>query len=141
VNYDDTLVGAAKAAPPSFISSFKWAGLFIVNGKLSKMAASETKLGLLHDKVAEVLMEALEGEVLPGFTDDDGEVTPDKRLPPSAAIIAAATKFLKDNEITCTPADNNTLGELEKRMEARRSKRSASVFDLDEARAAAQRSM
>lgn len=88
------------------------------------MAADETALGDLHTKVAEVLTLALDGEELPGFTDPDtGEVVPPKKLAPSAAIIAAATKFLKDNNITCAPAQDNALGELEKKMRARKAKR------------------
>lgn len=87
------------------------------------MAASEKRLGELHEKVAEVLMDALEGEELPGWTDDDGNEMPAKKLAPSAAIIAAASKFLKDNEITCTPSESNALGDLQRKMEARRAQR------------------
>lgn len=100
------------------------------------MAASENKLGKLHEKVAEVLLDALDGELLPGYGEGD-EAVPEKRIPPSAAIIAAATKFLKDNEITCTPAENNALGELEARMAARRAKRSGNVVDFQAAQEAA----
>lgn len=100
------------------------------------MAASETKLGALHEKVADVLLTALDGEVLPGYGEGDDAV-PDKLIPPSAAIIAAATKFLKDNEITCTPAENNALGELEQKMAARRAKRAGNVVDFSAAADAA----
>lgn len=105
------------------------------------MAATEQILGELHAKVATVLADALDGEELPGYTDpESGEVYEPKRLKPSAAIIAAATKFLKDNEITCTPSESNAIGELEQKMQARREKRAAaSVVDFDEARLAAQR--
>lgn len=99
------------------------------------MAASETRLGALHEKVTEVLMVALDGEVLPGYEDGD-TVIPDKVIPPSAAIIAAATKFLKDNEITCVPSENNALGELEQKMAARRARR-GNVIDFDAAAQAA----
>lgn len=102
------------------------------------MAASEDKLGKLHDKVADVLLEALDGEILPGYDNGD-EIVPDKRMLPSAAIIAAATKFLKDNEITCVPAENNALGALEQKMQERRARRGPTLVDFDEARAAAQR--
>lgn len=100
------------------------------------MAASEGKLGALHEKVADVLLTALDGELLPGYGEGD-EAVPDKVIPPSAAIIAAATKFLKDNEITCTPAENNALGELEAKMAARRAKRSGNVVDFGAAQEAA----
>lgn len=102
------------------------------------MAATEKRLGELHAKIAEVLIEALDGEVLPGYTDPEtGEVFPDKRMLPSAAVIGAATKFLKDNEITCQPSESNALGELQRKMEARRAKRSANVVDLEDARKSA----
>jgi hypothetical protein len=80
------------------------------------VAANEQSLGLLHEKVTQVLSEALDGDELPGYTEEtaDGETVevPPRRLPPSAAIIAAATKFLKDNNITCAPAEDNVMGGL-----------------------------
>lgn len=98
------------------------------------MAATEKRLGELHHKVTEVLIVALEGETLPGYTDPEtDEIVPDKQLPPSAAIIAAATKFLKDNEITCAPSEDNALGELEKKMAERRNKRRPQPVDLADA--------
>lgn len=100
------------------------------------MSATEKRLGELHAKVAEVLIDALEGEELPGYTDPEtDEVIEPKKIAPSAAIIAAATKFLKDNEITCQPSENNALGELEKKMAERRQRRAANVVDFDEAKA------
>lgn len=104
------------------------------------MAASETNLGALHEKVASVLLEALDGEEIPGFIDEDpetGEVisVPAKRMAPSAAIIAAATKFLKDNEITCIPDKGNNLGALEQKAADRRAKRAAmTAQDMVDAR-------
>ena len=99
------------------------------------MAATEKRLGELHLKVTEVLIEALDGEELPGYEDPEtGEVMAAKRIPASAAVIAAATKFLKDNEITCVRDQGNALGELEAKMEERRKRRSAKVIDFDEAR-------
>lgn len=101
------------------------------------MAATEDKLGALHVKVADVLIEALDGEELPGYEEEgpDGEVVvvPPKRMLPSAAIIAAATKFLKDNEITCTPSENNSLGRLKELAEERRNKRALTPTDLADA--------
>lgn len=104
------------------------------------MAASENKLGALHEKVTEVLTMALDGDRIPGYTEEDpvtGEevVVPDRVLPPSAAIIAAATKFLKDNNITCAPSQDNAVGNLvEKLREKQRSK--LSKFELQDAKEA-----
>lgn len=102
------------------------------------MAASEGLLGKLHEKVTEVLIEAMDGDELPAWTEENeatGEITEHaaKRLPPSAAVIAAATKFLKDNNITCAPADDNKLGELAQRLKAKQD-RKASAFEMREAR-------
>lgn len=103
------------------------------------MAATEKRLGELHTKVAEVLIDALEGEELPGYTDEEtGEIYEPKRMLPSAAIIAAATKFLKDNEITCAPSESNAIGELENKMAERRRRREAGVIDFAEAAKQAQ---
>jgi len=100
------------------------------------VAATEKVLGALHEKVATVLIDALDGEELPGYEDPEtGEVLEAKRIAPSAAIIAAATKFLKDNEITCVRDQGNALGALESKMEERRARRaSMTVIDMDEAR-------
>lgn len=103
------------------------------------MAATETALGLLHEKVAEVLTEALDGDIIPGYTETNeatGEVTevPDRKLPASAAIIAAATKFLKDNNITCAPSDDNRTGELVNKLKEKQKAR-ASRLELRDAKA------
>lgn len=92
------------------------------------MAADETALGALHIKVTEVLNEALDGDVIPGYTEENeatGEVTvvPDRKLPPSAAIIAAATKFLKDNSITCAPSEDNAVGALAAKLKEKNKQR------------------
>jgi hypothetical protein len=95
------------------------------------MAADEKVLGELHTAVAKVLTEALKGQELPGYFDPEtSQEVPGQTLPPSAAIIAAATKFLKDNNITCAPSKDNALGELEEAMKARRAKRIASKTDM-----------
>lgn len=102
------------------------------------MAATETALGALHVKVTEVLTEALDGDTIPGYTETNeatGEVTevPDRKLPPSAAIIAAATKFLKDNNITCAPSDNNAVGGLVEKLKAKQ-KLKASRLEMADAK-------
>lgn len=96
------------------------------------MAATEQRLGELHAKVAEVLSDALDGEELPAWTDPEtGDVQPAKRLAPSAAIIAAATKFLKDNEITCDVSKNDALNSLEEKMAKRRAMRPTAIDFAD----------
>ena len=103
------------------------------------MAATEGKLGQLHARIADVFIELMDGEELPGYEDPEtGEVIEAKRIPPSAAILAAATKFLKDNDITADRDKSDALGDLEAKMAARRANRQAKVVDLDAAREQAQ---
>jgi hypothetical protein len=98
------------------------------------MAADDKVLGALHDMVATALTIAMKGREVPGYTDEEtGEVFPPTIIPPSAAEIQAATKFLKDNNITCAPSKDNALGELEELMKAKREKRTASRLDLADA--------
>lgn len=76
--------------------------------------ADEAKLALVHDMVTEALIDGLKGQQMPDYVDPDTEeVVKGATLPPSAAIIQAATKFLKDNNITCVPSEDNKLGELQ----------------------------
>ncbi|WP_221795923.1 hypothetical protein [Aquisediminimonas sediminicola] len=97
------------------------------------MAADENVLGALHDAVASALGIAMKGREVPGYTDPEtGEVFPPTIIPPSAAEIQAATKFLKDNNITCKPAEGNALGELEQIMKDR-IRKTASKADLRDA--------
>lgn len=72
--------------------------------------ATEDDLGVLHRKVANVLLENLETE--------DG---------PSPSMISIATKFLKDNDITCSIQDNQDMSALEKSLKAKRAKRRLKV--------------
>jgi len=78
------------------------------------MAATEDKLGSLHDTLADVLSKAISAEGAP------------------AAVMAVAAKFLKDNNITCTPGTDNALGELEKQLAERRKNMKLSAQDKKE---------
>lgn len=77
--------------------------------------ATEEALGNLHIVVAEHLTDRIES----------GEAT--------AAEVAAAISFLKNNNITCAPGEDSALNDLSKMMEARRSKRAGKpiVAELD----------
>jgi hypothetical protein len=103
------------------------------------MAASEGALGELHDKVATTLSKMLDGKVLPAVTDEDGNVLQEEVvMEPSAAVLTASIQFLKNNNITCAPGENNALGELEakmrKRQEQRANKGQPNVIDFEAAR-------
>jgi hypothetical protein len=103
------------------------------------MSADEGTLGALHNKVAEVLSVALDGQQLPDYIDPETEeLVKGTKLQPQAATITAAIQFLKNNNITCAPSENNAIGELERKMKARQDKRAnragANVVDFEEAR-------
>lgn len=99
------------------------------------MAANEDILGTLHELTAQALMDKLKGiPVLDEGGNPTGEV-----IPCSAADIQAAAKFLKDNNITCAPAEDNKLGELEQRLKARQERRASRLTPQDIADAGEQR--
>lgn len=91
------------------------------------MAANEDTLGLLHDLTATALIAKLKGTPL---LDEEGNPT-GEIIPCSAADIQAAAKFLKDNNITCTPADDNRLGELEDKLKDRQRRRASRLTPQD----------
>lgn len=90
--------------------------------------ATEDVLSLLHGKVAETMIDALDqadraagllikhGDDLPNdvirFLEESREVNP--------SLLTSATKFLKDNNISCDPADDEQLSELEERLKQKR---------------------
>lgn len=67
------------------------------------MAATEGKLHALHELIAEALSDRIQQDMK-----DD--------LPTDAATLGAAIKFLKDNNITSTPADSGALKGLQDQM-------------------------
>lgn len=99
------------------------------------MAANEDLLGLIHDATAHAILSKLKGTEI---TDEDGNVT--GTIPPTAADIQAAAKFLKDNNITCAPSDDNKMGELRDALDKkneRRENRKLRRAELNEATAEA----
>lgn len=107
------------------------------------MSASENALGALHTKLAEVLSSALDGQQMPDYEDPEtGEVVKGAKLEPSAAIMTATIQFLKNNNITCAPGEDNAMGELTEKMRKRQERREArtkgaNVVDFDAARESA----
>ena len=90
------------------------------------MAASESALGDLHKELAVALTQEVKGVIV---TDDNGS-----RVVRSASMISAAVAFLKNNNISCDPTENEELANLGKALAARRKNRaSISQVALDEA--------
>ncbi len=84
------------------------------------MAATDNALQELHATVARALSAAIQPVEIPG---KEGE--PSVTLPPSAAHLAAAITFLKNNSITASPTTNAALSKLKDDLEARRKKKPA----------------
>ena len=73
---------------------------------MSVKAASEGKLGELHDKLADLFIVAVDGMIETSTVD-----------PPT---LNAARAFLKDNDIVCVPSADNRVGSLEGKLSALR---------------------
>lgn len=71
------------------------------------MAANEALMGALHEALANDLIEKIR----------TGAAT--------AAEMSVARGLLKDSNITCAPAAENALGELEKQLAAKQARRTA----------------
>lgn len=76
--------------------------------------ATETKLGLLHGAVAEVLLAQVTREEAETTFNADGEMVETGEMVYSAspATLATAIKFLKDNNITCDIEVNKNMSKL-----------------------------
>ena len=77
------------------------------------MAATESSLGALHELTAETLANIIR-EGVPLVNKETGEV--EGYGPAPAPYIAAAIKFLKDNNIEALPTPDNHLGRLAKAL-------------------------
>lgn len=80
--------------------------------------ATEDQLGLLHLAVATTLCEQVTHKEQETRIDEDGNLVETGRevFTASPATIAAAIKFLKDNNITCEIDDNTAMGELREKL-------------------------
>lgn len=85
---------------------------------MSKGAASEEVLGQLHARVAEVLLAMLEKRE---YEDPEtGETVP---LDPDPRIISSAVTFLNNNKVKMSPFLDNTVSEIQKKLDAKKGKR------------------
>lgn len=77
-------------------------------------------LGGLHELVTRAFIKKVQERIVVK-TGREGE-TFEEVVEPSAAELAAAVTFLKNNNITCAPSEDNAVGELRKLMDARRAR-------------------
>jgi hypothetical protein len=88
------------------------------------MAASETLLNDLHNMVAKTLAHKMQVREVERVVKVDGEHQVVKEtVEPTAAEIAAAITFLKNNSITAVPEEDSALAELQRQVAAARAKR------------------
>ena len=98
-------------------------------------AATESKLGALHAKVAQVMVNALDvvekaQEVYLELPADDENIGPAPEV--SAPLLSAITKFLNDNKITCVAEDSEAMSELAEKLANKRKRRTVgNVVHLD----------
>lgn len=100
--------------------------------------ATEDKLGALHGSVADALLTSitqsskatallLKHEELPDevrrFLEDCSEVHP--------SLLTVATKFLKDNNISCDASEDDSLSELEAELKKNRKRSKVSDVSYD----------
>ena len=94
-------------------------------------AATEDALGQLHNKVAKVMVQALDVydasqivylELTEAAHDNPEllETIPDKPPEVSATLLGTITKFLNDNKITCVPEESAGLSDLAQRLQNKR---------------------
>lgn len=100
--------------------------------------ATENQLSVLHSRVTKALLDNIERAdrataLLEEYKDD----VPDKvrqyleestQINPS--VLAAATKFLKDNDITCDIGSNEEMSALEERLAKKRKASGSKIVDI-----------
>lgn len=86
-------------------------------------AAKEGLLGNLHNKVARVMVNALDvhEKAQENYLKSEDEDAIEPVL--SAPLLGVITKFLNDNKITCVPEESAGLSELEERLKNKRNRR------------------
>jgi len=87
---------------------------------MSANAASESALGRLHEAVAEELLKRLKfGEVI--YDTKSGEMIQMPGCCP--ATLSVITRFLDSNDITCVADATNAIGDLQRELAEKRSRK------------------
>lgn len=101
--------------------------------------ATDKELGTLHAKLAKAMLDALdasdEAQVLlnetdPGDMPDAVIAFLEKAAASNPALLTAVSKFLKDNDITCSVEDSPELSALEQRLKSKPRKSVGNVIAL-----------
>lgn len=81
---------------------------------MAQVRAKAGTLGALHEKLAEVMLDALDGET---FLNNEGTETKFKATNP--ALFTAIAKFLKDNDIVAIPESEDAVEALKEKLRNR----------------------
>lgn len=87
---------------------------------MSKRAATEDKLGELHEALADNLIDRLRNGERVWDSKSGQFVQLDSCTPSTLNVI---TRFLSDNDITCVAEEASRIGELQRAMDERRKRR------------------
>lgn len=110
------------------------------------MAATEGKLGKLHEKMADVMSAALDQHELEQVAykaavekaeeEDDMSLIPLSAPTINPSLLSVMERFLSNNKITCVPEEGNAMGDLEQKLAAKKERRVrrqvGNVVHLDE---------
>jgi hypothetical protein len=90
--------------------------------------STEDELSSLHGAIAQVLIDQIKETIV--ITEEDGAEKEIYTVTP--ATLGVAIKFLKDNDITASIADDENLGELEEMLQVKREKRGLRLASVSE---------
>jgi hypothetical protein len=100
-------------------------------------AATEGKLGDLHNKMAQVMGNALnqlevqqqayDMAMAKAIEEQNPELAPAAEPNLNPALLSVIARFLDSNKITCVPEAGNTMGDLERKLEAKKARRALKV--------------
>lgn len=95
---------------------------------MAKGPATEGTLGDLHNKVADVMISALDTieKAQEAYSQMDTEVIAERGIKEpelNPALLSVIVRFLDANKITCSPEAGNSMSELEQRLADKASKR------------------
>lgn len=95
------------------------------------MAASETVLGEVHELLAQDFVNMLRNGITEIVKQGSGENATEVEVTrrPTAAERAVMVSFLKNNNVTSTPAEDSALAEMQALMAARRAKKPPILTD------------
>lgn len=100
-------------------------------------AATEGKLGELHNKMAQVMGNALDQVTLQqqaydlamnkAIEEQNPDIAPAAEPNLNPALLSVIARFLDSNKITCVPEAGNAMGDLERKLQQKKERRALKV--------------